>query len=362
MTNGQTKVAVVGAGNGGLAVAGYLGLAGHRVNLYDIRPEALAPVQANGGIRVTGKAEGFAPIQRATLDPGEAVEDARAVFIVVPGPDQGAAARALAPHLKRGQVVVVKPGGTGGALEVAAVLAAAGRRDVLVTETDGFLFACSIKELGVSAITAVKKRFGVAALPARQTPAALELVQALLPQAVAAPSVLHTGLANMNPVLHVAPMVANAGRMEFTGGDFEFYGEGITPTVARAVESYDAERLAVAERLGVKVPTLRQWIQETYGVTGTDLYQIIQTLNREVYKTSRAPGKLNHRYLTEDVPCGTVPVASLGESLGVPVPIHRHLVHLASLLCQVDFHRSGRTVDKLGLGGLDVTAIRELVL
>ena len=356
------RVAVIGAGNGGLAVAGCAALAGHRVSLHDIRPEALALVQERGGIEVTGIVSGHAPVALATADLAAAVADAELVVMVVPGPEQGAAAQALAAHLRPGQVLLVKPGCTGGALEVAAVLNAAGRGESIVAEADAFIYACAIKAPGVSAVTAAKKRFGVAAVPAGRTAAALAVIERLFPQAVAAASVLHTGLANMNPVLHVPPMVANAGWVEYAQGAFEFYGDGITPAVARTVAAYDAERTAVAAALGVQVPTLAEWVESTYGVTGPGVYEIVQILQRDVYKSIRAPGTLAHRFLTEDVPCGTVPVADLGESLGVPVPLHQALIQIASLLCEQDFGRHGRTVDKLGLAGLNAAGIRQRVL
>ena len=44
-----------------------------------------------------------------------------------------------------------------------------------------------------------------------------------------------------------------------------------------------------------------------------------------------------------------VPIASLGDQLGVPVTAIRAFIHLASLLHQRDYWAEGRTVDRLGL-------------
>jgi 3-hydroxyacyl-CoA dehydrogenase len=38
------NVAVVGAGNGGLAIAAHAGLAGHDVRVLDVRPESLRAI------------------------------------------------------------------------------------------------------------------------------------------------------------------------------------------------------------------------------------------------------------------------------------------------------------------------------
>lgn len=115
----------------------------------------------------------------------------------------------MAPHLRGGQVVFVKPGCTFGAVEVRAVLEGAGRDDVPVAEADGFAYGCSIPG-PVSQISSVKQRFGVAVLPAERREPVVELVRRLFDQAEPAPSVLHTGLGYMNAILHVAPMVLNA--------------------------------------------------------------------------------------------------------------------------------------------------------
>ena len=45
---------VVGAGNGGLAMAGHLGILGYPVRLYNRTPERLAGVRWHGGIKVDG--------------------------------------------------------------------------------------------------------------------------------------------------------------------------------------------------------------------------------------------------------------------------------------------------------------------
>ena len=77
----------------------------------------------------------------ASLDPAAVVPGAHLVVLATQGQDQAAAASSIAPHLAPEQVVLVKPGCTGGALEVSEVL---GDPRQLVAETDGFVFGCSV--------------------------------------------------------------------------------------------------------------------------------------------------------------------------------------------------------------------------
>ncbi|MGH2680360.1 MAG: NAD/NADP octopine/nopaline dehydrogenase family protein [Actinomycetota bacterium] len=352
------KVAVVGAGVGGLAVAGHAGLLGCKVAVHDVREEAVAAVRARGGIEVRGKETGFAPVVAATTDVGEAVEGADLVVVTTQGPEQGAAAASMAPHLTPGQVVLVKPGCTFGALEVRTVLEDGGADDIAVAETDSFAYGCAIPEPGVSEISSVKKRFGVAVLPPGRREEIVGLVRRLFDTAEAAPSVLHSGLSNMNAILHVAPVVVNAGRIE-SGSPFDYYGEGITPSVARVVQVIDDERIAVARALQIEVPMIQGWVRTTYGVEGDDLFEIIQSLHRDVYGPLAAPTSLRQRYLTEDVPCGAVPVADLGRLIGVATPVTSACITVADALSGTTWVEDGRTMERVGLSKLSAGAIRE---
>lgn len=355
------RVAVVGSGVGGLAVAGHAGLLGLEVAVHDVLEEAVRPVRERGGIDVRGKEEGFAPVLVATTDVAEAVDGADVVVVTTQGPEQGIAAASMAPHLVAGQALLVMPGCTFGAVEVRAVLENHGAEGIGVAETDSFPYGCAIREPAVSQITSVKKRFGVAVLPPERRQEIVGQVRRLFDTAEAAPSVLHTGLSNMNAILHLAPMVLNAGRIEI-GSPFDFYGEGITPSVARVVQATDDERVAVAMALGIDVPTIRGWVETTYGVEGDDLFEIIQTLHRDVYGPLAAPSSLQQRYLTEDVPCGAVPVADLGTQVGVATPVTSACIALADALLGTDWVEDGRTMKKLGLSGLSAQEIRDRLL
>jgi opine dehydrogenase len=355
------RVAVVGTGVGGLAVAGHAGLIGCDVAVHDVRPEAVAPVGERGGIEVRGAEEGFAPVASATTDIADAVDGADLVVITTQGTDQRVAAEAMASHLRAGQTVLVKPGCTFGALEVRAIVERAGLGDLSVAETDAFAYGCSIPSPGVSQISSVKRRLGVAVVPSAAREEVLALVRRLFEQAEAAPSVLHTGLSNMNAILHVGPMVLNAGRIE-AGEPFDFYGEGLTPSVTAVMRAMDEERVVLADALDVEVPTLTRWVEATYGVSSDDLDGLVQTLHRDVYGPVPAPTTLRHRYLIEDVACGAVPIADLAGQLGVPVPTTSACVTVADAMLGTAWAREGRTMARIGLAGASASEIREGLL
>jgi opine dehydrogenase len=351
-------VAIVGAGIGGTEMAGYLGLHGTRVRVHDIRKEAVGGIRDRGGLEVSGIASGFAHVERATTDLAEAVDGATLIAVTTLNNDHQAVARQLAPLLRDGQVICLIPGYVGGSFEFRRTLAAAGcRAAIKLGEMDNFPFTGAVLGPAAVRVASLKRQLQVAALPAADGGAVLDLVQRALPPATLARNVLQTALATMNPVLHVPGMLGNQGRLD-AGERFQFYGAGITPSVARVVEALDAERVALARAFGVEVPTVRGWLARTYGLEGPELYPLIQRLHHEIFKDSPAPGALNARYVTEDVPYGLVPIAELGRLAGVPTPVAHALTVLASAALGRDFVREGRTLARMGLEGRTLTTIQ----
>lgn len=57
-----------------------------------------------------------------------------------------------------------------------------------------------------------------------------------------------------------------------------------------------------------------------------------------------------------------VPIASLGEMLGVPCPAIRSIITLAELMHERDYWADGRTVESMGIAGMSVKQIRRVVL
>ena len=80
------KVAVLGSGNGGCAVAFDWAQHGHEVGVVRLRavPANVAAISAQGGIRSSGQLEGFAAIGYAGHDVAQALDGAELVFAVSP--------------------------------------------------------------------------------------------------------------------------------------------------------------------------------------------------------------------------------------------------------------------------------------
>lgn len=119
----------------------------------------------------------------------------------------------------------------------------------------------------------------------------------------------------------------NAGRIESTRGDFQFYIDGVTLSVARLLEVFDRERVTMAAALGIRART----------------------------------ATLSHRYIFEDVPMSLVLIAALGQHYGVAVHGIDSIIRLGCIIHRTDYWRCGRTLDKLGIDRLGVSEITRYV-
>ena len=145
------------------------------------------------------------------------------------------------------------PGRTLGAIEFDKTLHDHGcRADVIVAEAETFIYASRSDGPAQARIFRIKEAVPVAALPATRTPRVLEALAPAYPQFIDGISVLHTGLNNMGAIFHPALTLLNAGRIESTHGDYQFYIDGVTPSVARVLEALDRERVTVAASLGLR--------------------------------------------------------------------------------------------------------------
>jgi opine dehydrogenase len=351
---------VVGAGHGGLAMAGHLGILGYPVSLYNRTDEKLDGVRWHGGIKVGGAVTGFGPVRSATSDMRVAVEGADVVMVVTPSTAHRGLAAIMAPLLKDGQLVVLNPGRTGGALEFRKVFLDAGMdADVIVAETQTFLYASRALSRWEAHIFRIKNSVPFATLPSFWIPEALGILNGPFPQFVAGSNVLATSLENIGAVFHPALTIMNASWIEATHGDFDYYLQGITPSVAKLLERIDSERLAVASAVGVRSVSAREWLYLSYDSPGKDLFEAIK--NTGSYRGIKAPPSIDHRYISEDVPMSLVPLSSLGSALGVPTPAIDMIIRLGSILHSTDYRAVGRTVESLGLAGLSVKQIRQMV-
>ena len=358
-----TNFTVIGAGHGGKAMAAHLAIMGKRVSIYNRTFANVELIGKRGGIELEsyeGGPRGFGEIVLVTSDMQEAIKDAEVIMVVVPSSAHASLAKLMGPYFKSGQIVILHPGRTCGTIEFDKILHDMDiSADITISEAETFIYASRSDGPVQARIFRIKDAVPLSALPANRTHKVLEALNDVYPQYIDGTNVLHTGLNNMGAIFHPALTILNAGRIESTLGEFQFYIDGVTPSVARVLEALDRERVTVASAVGIRARTAMEWLKIAYNVTGADLNEAIH--NQSGYHGIMAPSTLNHRYIFEDVPMSLVPIAALGQQYGVSVRGMDSLIRMACIINRTDYWRRGRTLDKLGISGLSVTELKHYV-
>ena len=357
---GTPRYAVLGAGNGGHGLAAEIALRGRNVALFELPrfEDRIAPIRAAGGITVDshidhfpgGKGEHLAKIDRVTTDMGEALADADIVIPVVPAQYHHMFVEAAAPHLKEGQLIVVYPGGVGGTLYWRKALAARGVTGLQFAQSADSLYAGRVQGPARLRLNGKKKKAEAGIFPNADRDAVMARLADMFPELVPSPNALIAGLSGPGMLLHPLPMLMNAVRTD-REAPFTYDAYDITPSVARAIDALDAERVAIVTALGGAPVPIKDILTDYYGTAGDTFYDTVCEV--PAYRGGTAPENFQHRYITEEVPTQVVPTALLGEVLGVPTPVMRATANLAAAINGEDYWKTGWTLEALGLAGLD---------
>ena len=343
------KIAVIGAGNGGQSIAGYLALRGYETSLYDIDVQKMDILKQKGGIELTGRIEGFGKIDCITTDIAEAVKGAEIVMVTTVANAHRAVAKSIATYVEEGQVIILNPGRTCGALVFNQTLQTQGcTKRYYLGEAQTLVYACRVIENGKVNIIGVKDEVFLSGLPASDTDYILSKINPMYPCFVKADNVLRTSLENIGAMFHPCVCLFNAATIE-RQDEFWFYRD-MTEQVARFIEKFDQERLAVGKAYGVDLLSVTEWIKFAYKDTeGDTLCERMK--NNPAYHDIKAPGTIFTRQLTEDIPTGVLPIMELGKAARVGVPLLTSMVNTIEALLDMDLHTNGRSLKNLGLEG-----------
>lgn len=357
----KIKWSIIGAGNGGQALAGHLGMIGYEVNIYDPFDEVINVIKEQGGIKIGGIEEGFGKVKLATTDIKEAIEGTDIIMVINPSIYHRSIAEKCAPYIKKEQIVFLHPGATFGAFAFKKALEDFGfKEDITIAESNTLIYAVRSPEAGKADILGKKNRILVSALPANKTDEVVKLLKEVYEEVEATKNVLATSIDNTNPVVHCAPTIFSASWIE-SDEEWYFYHNAISETVGKFVQKIDDERLEIGRTLGLVenedlFPVIKQYEIE-YNVKKDTISEAVK--NTEAYKDLKGPKSLYVRYLLEDIPMGLIPLASIGKLLGVKTEYMDITIKIAEMLLEKDLHEDARTVENLGLEGMDKEAIIE---
>lgn len=363
-TSMKEKLCVVGAGNGGFAIAADMALAGYRVTIYEDEAFAggMKELFETKTITLSGASRnGEAKMYKVTTDLQDAVSDVDVIICSMPAFAQEITARKLAKVVKPGQIVFLCPGATGGALVYGRVFHEEGVKGVRICEVQTLPYSTRKAGPAASHTKILVKALYFAAFPAKDTDSCYEVISKMYPALKKVKNVMETMLNNGNIVSHAPIMVLNAGRIGPDNTTYMHYKDGINKEVSYVLDGINDECMQLCKAFDLAVTTN----QDRHFITGyTDA---LAETSYDSYRSSysfmlaKGPTTLNYRYLTEDAPYSMVTISSVAQQLGLKTPLMDAVANLGGALMQTNYWEDGRTAEDLGLAGKTLEEMKDFL-
>lgn len=347
--NQKIKIAVLGAGNVGVAISADLSLLGHEVYLIKTSstPSSVYEKIRSNDNRVALKENGkYAPVIIADVSNDlSKIVNCDVIFITVQSTYHESLIKIISKYLRREQIIVCicsylsslyfqkycpfMPAiveTTGPYLE--------GRVDL--DDNPGeviFRVGCRLSRSPMSIFETEDRDYCMSILG--------KLYSGFSPDY----SPIESALLNPNMVLHTVGAIMSIPRIECSDGNFCMYREAYTrknEATMKIMLGLDEEKKMVLAKLGYTPVD----IFKAGGFLGNPMesfYRYSESPDRAISPTS-----VHSRYITEDVSQGLVLLESFANHVGVPVPIASSLITIASQALGIDFRTTGRTIEMLG--------------
>ena len=343
------KVAVLGGGNGSFAMASDLSLLGFEVRMWSRFPEEFNEIRSTRTIKVRGPIiQEDAHIACVTEDIGEAVDGVDLICSPIPAFTQESIAECLGPHLEDGQVVFLSPGSFGTVVMATYFREAGYWKDITLAENGTLPYLARKVSPSEVSITTKAIHLPTGVFPAERTEEAIARIRTFFPAVVGIENALSGALMNAGPIIHSPLVVLNTGPIEYLP-EFDIHNEGTTPSIRRIISMLDNERIAVREGFGFKPNHYP--LEDYYDETRPNEWMYPREAKRQLMESGRwrEPVDYQHRYVTEDIAYGLAFLVSVGDYIGVPTPIARSLLTLAGAVTDIDYRKTGRTLESMGL-------------
>jgi opine dehydrogenase len=350
------RVGIIGAGAIAYGAAAFLENAGHKARLWSPSGERTKALAGGEPLTARGAVEGtFHP--EIAADARTAVVSADAILIALPANGHKTVLAAIAPHISAGQAVLISSHASFGALYLAKLLARRGLVIPIVAWGTTLTSGRQLSPVEVN-VSTIRQKVDIATLPQHLSESGLTICQSLFGERfVQRDGLLAIALSNLNPQNHMGIALCNLTRME--RGEPWSQGQNVTPAVGRLLEALDAERLAIAQALGLSVRNIFEHFHLSFHVPLASVSQMNQTMHAEG-RGGTGPATADSRYVLEDVPFGLVVTALLGRKCGRPALLHEAGIRIFSALYGRDFAAGNDLLTAVELENLTLEQIRQL--
>ena len=358
------RISVLGGGADARLLAALCLAEGAEVTLFSAYGAELSLLAQSSGISLRGEGpvgtyqvDRDGPSVRTTAELDAAVRDAQVIFLTGPLHKQRTYAMVLADHLSDGQILVLAPGRSLGAVETAWLLRIGGcAADVTLVEVQGLPYW--FRSEGAALTLSQAAPMAAATLP-RGREEVLDAVSAYLSNVQAVDSVLSCGFNDLSAAVEIPALILGGAAMG-TGGpdipmggvpleDNQTFASLIGPDQTEVIQGLADERRRIAAAFGVRnLPETGQWISTFVGAErGSGARPI--------------PDQQTSRGMMRDGVLGSlVPLVSAGELAGIPSPLTNSLIAMSDRILGADVAAAGRRLEAIGVSAGDVDQARRI--
>ena len=276
------------------------------------------------------------------------MEDAELILITLPCTAHGPLSQVIAPYLQDGQVVFIPPA-TFGTYVFAKALMQTGRSiKVAFAETGTLPYLARKQTEDHVRISVYATRLPTGVFPANDTVWALAKISEAFSSIEPLQDALDGALMNAGPIIHPPLIIMNAGPLEHLDA-WDIHNEGTQPSIRRVTDALDQERIRLRQTLGYGEPHFplanhysnnnEEWM---YGISSHEKLTDSGDWRENIDFSS-------HRYMWEDTALGLSFMLSLGNWIGLELPITHGFLAIASAITGENFFASERTFEELGL-------------
>ncbi len=349
------RIAILGAGNGGSAVAADLRIKGHDVTLIKTSKTMHMAhfkhlIDSKGLISLVENDKKTTVALNNVSTDLSLIKNAELIIIYVQTNYHESLIKRMAPFLKDGHIVLIEPG----YLSTAYFIEHCSRNNnITIVEAESSPIDCRIVEPGTIRVSFRNVRNPLGVYPVNHKTEIEGKMSQLGYSFNYVSSVIEAALHNPNLVVHTVGAVMSIPRIEYSKGDYCMYWEAFTPSVWNILLKLDDEKISVLERLGcpkltyVEACKYRNTLDDSMDATSV-FFEYARSP-----KVVQGPHVVDSRYITEDVSQGLVLMESLANKFNIFTPVCTALIDIASAALKRDFRSEGRTIKKLGLKNVE---------
>lgn len=340
------KITIVSDGNGAVTAALDLKEKGYDVLIYNLKEKESRMAYLDKEITLVEGSRRFSAKINYTTDPKEATKDAYMIMYVLPGYAIPVYAKSLAPYTDENTILFFNSAASFGPLIYAN---ATNTEPKYAIEANSLTYACRVdKENNIAQLHLRVKELYVAASICEYTQDLADKLVEFYPQIIPAKDLLHVFLLNANPETHCAGCLLNAGRIDYSKGDFYLYREGITDSTLKVMRKVAHERRRIADSFGYELKgefesRIDSGYFEKFDMDFDSENDKIKYHfnNSPIFKDIKGPTSVGSRYFIEDIAIGLVHWEKMAKSQLIETPTITSLIQLGEVIEQKDYRELG---------------------